>query len=110
MSRGQLVAVGLARRLRQPDRHQLTRVIPLVGRGGQVHAVIALQPHQPPVQARRQHFRDFGLAGARLAFQKQRPLHRQRQMHRRGQFMIGDISLVRQQLRGLRDGRGKRRH
>ena len=102
---GQLVAVGVAGGLGQADRHELAGVVPLVRGGGDVHAVVALQPHQAAVQAGGQHLGDLGLAGAGLAFQEQRAAHRQRQMHRRGQLLVGDVALVGEQLGGVGDRR-----
>jgi len=43
--RGQPPLVPVPAGLRQAYRHQLPGMVPFVGRGGQVHAVIALQPH-----------------------------------------------------------------
>ena len=102
---GEFVAVGLAGGLGEADRHELAGVVPFIGRGGDVHAVVALQPHQAAIQAGGQHLGDLGLAGARLAFQEQRAAHRQRQVHRGGQFLIGDVALVGKQLRGVGDRR-----
>ena len=66
-----------------------------------VHAVVALQPHQAAAQAGGEHLGDFGLAGSGLAFQEQRPAHRQREVHRGGQILVGDVALVREQCGGL---------
>ena len=105
---GELVAVGLAGGFGETDRHELTGVVPLVSRGGEVHAVIALQPDQAAAEAGGEHLGDLGLAGAGLALQEQRPLHGKREMHRRGQFAVGDIAVLGEQAGGFRNRTGKR--
>ena len=110
MSLASSPAIGLPGGLGQPDRHELAGMIPFVGGRRQVHAVVALQPHQPAPQARGQHLGDLGLAGAGLALQEQRPAHRQRQMHRGRQFLVGDVALVGEQLGGVGDGRRQSGH
>ena len=107
---GQFVAVGLAGGLGKADRHELARVVPLIGSGRQVHAIVALQSDQPAAQAGGQHLGDLGLAGAGLAFQEQRAAHRQRQVHSGRQLLVGDVALVGKQFRGVGDGRGESRH
>jgi hypothetical protein len=67
--------IRLARRLGQAYGHQLLGVVPLVRCRGQVHAVVALQSHQPPSQPGRQHLRDLRLARPRLTLQEQRAPH-----------------------------------
>ena len=79
--------------LGEADRHQLAGVIPLVGSGGQVHAVIALQANQTAVEAGSEDLGNFGLARARLAFQEQWALHDHRQMYGGRQFQVGDVAV-----------------
>ena len=67
---GQLAAVGHAGCLGEADRHQLAGVVPFIGRGGKVHAVVALQADQAAAEPGGEHLGDLGLAGAGLAFEK----------------------------------------
>ena len=105
----QRLAVRLARGFGEADRHQLLRVVPLIGRGREVEPVIALQPDKVARQHLRQHLRDLGLAGPRFAFEEERPAHAQREMHRGGQRAVGDIAAGREQRLGFLD-RGGNRH
>ena len=107
--RRQLLAIGIAGGFRQPDRDHLRGAVPLIDRGGDVEAFIALQPDQLAPQRRRQHLCDFGLADAGLAFEKQRPAHAQRQIGHRRQRTLGEIAARGQQLEHRIDGFGQRR-
>ena len=69
------LAVVLAFGLGDADRDHLRGVVPLVDRGGDVEALVALQPDQPAAERRGQHLGDLGLADAGLAFEEQRPAH-----------------------------------
>ena len=66
-----MLAFGLG----EPDRDHLRGVVPLVDRGRDVEALVALQADQPAAERRRQHLGDLGLADAGLAFEEQRPAH-----------------------------------
>ena len=62
----------LAARLEQPDLEHLARVVPLVDRGVDVEALVALEPDQPRAEARREDLGELGLADARLALEEER--------------------------------------
>src|SRR6185312_5991164 len=95
--------------LGEADLYHLPRVVPFVDRGGDVEPLIALQPDQPPLQRRRQHLGDLGLADPGLAFEKQRPLQVQGEVHRRRQAAVGDVVGAAQHRQALLDRGGKRR-
>ena len=107
---GEHVAVGLAGGLGQADRHELAGVVPFIGGGGDVHAVVALQADQAAVEAGGEDLGDLGLAGAGLAFQEQRAAHRQGQVDRGGQVLVGDVALGGEESGGFGDGRGQCGH
>ena len=81
-------------------------MVPFIGGSGEVQPVIALQPHQTPAEPGGQNLGDLGLSGAGLAFEKERALHGERQMHRGGELPVGNIALRGQQRGGLGDGGG----
>ncbi len=110
MSLASSPGIGPARGLGEADRHELPRVVPLVGGGRQVHAVVALQPNQPAPEPGGQHLGDLGLSGAGFAFQEQRAAHRQRQVHRGGELQIRDVALFGEKSGGVGDSRGQFGH
>ncbi len=79
-------------------------MVPLIGGGGEVHAVIALQAHEAAAEPGGEHLGDLGLAGAGLALKKKRAAHRQRQVHGGGELAVGDIAVLGQQARAVGDG------
>ena len=85
------VAVVLAFGLGEADGDHLRGVIPLIDRGGDVEALVALQPDQPAAEGRRQHLGDLGLADAGLAFEEHRPAHLQREIEHRAERAVGEI-------------------
>ena len=62
-----------ALRLEQPDLQHLTRVVPLVDRGADVEALVALQADEPRAEGVREHLGQLGLADARLTLEEDRP-------------------------------------
>ncbi len=78
-------------RLGETDLDHLPGIIPFVHRRGDIEPLVALQANEPPRERRRQDLGNFGLADPGLAFEKQRPLQVQRQMHRRRQAAVGDV-------------------
>jgi len=103
---GELVAIGIAGGFREPDRDHLRRTVPLIDRGGDVETFIALQPDQLAAKRGRQHFCNFGLADAGLAFEEQRPAHAQRQIRHRRQRALREIAARRQEFEHRIDGTG----
>ena len=85
------LAVVLALRLGGADRDHLRGVVPLVDRGRDVEALVALQPDQPAAERLRQHLGDLGLADAGLAFEEDRPAHLQRQEQHGRERAVGEI-------------------
>ena len=85
------VAVVLALRLGDADRDHLRGIVPLVDRGGDVEALVALQADQPAAERRGQHLGDLGLADAGLAFEEQRPAHLERQIEHGAERAVGEI-------------------
>ena len=94
----QIVAGGTGRRaerapggLREADREQLPRVVPLVDGLGDVDALVALQPDQRGGQRGAERFCGGGLSGARLALEQ----HRLAEPHRAEQggreTLVGEI-------------------
>ena len=61
-------------------------------------------------QRARQHLGDLGLADPGLAFEKQRPVKVQRQMHRRREAAIGDVIGTAEQREGVVDSGGESGH
>ena len=96
----------LARRLRQPQRHDLARVVPLVQRARGVESFVALQPQHRRADEARRRLRQFGLADARFAFEKQRPLHLEGEKERSREFAAGEILLLAQAGERFIDRRG----
>ncbi len=86
--------VGAASGLQQPDLEHLARVVPLVHRGVDVEALVALQPDQPRAEAAREHLGELGLADARLALEQQRPLELEREEHRGRDRSVGDVAAL----------------
>ena len=99
--------IDVAGRLQQPDVQQLPRVVPLVNGLAYVQPLVALQPDEARAQRRRQHLGDLRLADARLAFEEERPLQRQREVDRHRQRAVGDVQLAAQRLLQFVDGRGR---
>ena len=64
--------IGLAARLEQPDLEHLARVVPLVDRGVDVEALVALEADEPGAEGRGQDLGQLGLADAGLALEEQR--------------------------------------
>ena len=83
--------LGLAARLEQPDLEHLARVVPLVDRGVDVEALVALEPDQPRAERRREDLGELGLADPGLALEQQRPAELERQEDRRRERSIGDV-------------------
>ena len=88
------------------DRNHLRRVVPLVHRGSDVEAFVALQPDQAPAQRRRQYFGDLGLADPGFAFEKDRPAHFQRQKQHGAKRAIGQVVALAKQIDGGVDRSG----
>ena len=101
-------AVVLALGLGDADGDHLRGVIPLVDRGGDVEALVALQPDQPAAKRRRQHLGDLGLANAGLALEEDRPAHLKRQIKHRAERAVGEIFGLGQEVDGGID-RGRER-
>ncbi len=93
-----------ARRFREADLDHLARVVPLVGRLGDVQALVALQPDQLAAESGGDHLGQLGLADPRFALEKQRPLHRQAEIKRRGEAAVGHVIGLAEQLVRLVDG------
>jgi len=87
----------LAGSFSQPDFDHLPLVVPFVDRGGGIEAFVTLQPHQLAAERGGNDFRDFGLADARRAFDKQRPAHPEREKKRGREAALGDVIPAREQ-------------
>ena len=85
--------VDLAARFEQPDLEHLARVVPLVDRGVDVQALVALEADEPRPERCREHLRELRLADARLALEQQRAAELEREEHRRRQGAIGDVAV-----------------
>ena len=83
--------LGLAARLQQPDLEHLARVVPLVDRGVDVEALVALEPDEPRAERRGEDLGELGLADAGLALEQQRPAELERQEDRRRERAVGDV-------------------
>ena len=88
------VAIDAPLRLREPDLDHLPRVVPLVYRGGSVKPFVTLQPHQLASKRDRQHLRDLRLAHSRLALEKQRPPHLEREEYAGGEAAISNVVVM----------------
>ena len=69
-----------------------------------VEAFVALQPNELGAEARSEDLGDVGLADARLALEKERPLQLQGEVDRRRQPAVGDVTLTLEQGLELLDG------
>ena len=87
-------AVDLALRFGKPNLDHLPRVIPLVHRRRRVEAFVALQADQLAAERGCQHLGDLRLAHARLAFEEQRPPHRQGEKYAGRQATVGEIVVL----------------
>ena len=76
-------AVAIAGGLGEADRHHLRRIVPLVDRGCDVEALVALQADQLAPEALREHLGDLRLADAGLALQQDRPSEPKAEEHDR---------------------------
>ena len=83
---------------------QLTGVVPVVDGLRCVDALVALQPDELAAGPAAEHLGHLGLADAGLALEQQRPLQRQRQEHRRGQALVGQVAVQAERLRRRRRG------
>ena len=85
------LAIVLAFGLGDADGDHLRRVVPFIDGGGDIEALVALQPDQPAAERRGQHLGDFGLADTGLAFEKDRPAHFQREKQHGAERPVGEI-------------------
>ena len=83
--------LGLATRLEQADLEHLPRVVPLVDRGVDVEALVALEPDEAGAETGGEHLRELGLADARLAFEQQRTAQLQREEYGRRERPVRDV-------------------
>jgi hypothetical protein len=88
---GKARAVDVAGRLGEADLDHLRHRVPLVDRGGDVEALIALQADQLAAEDAREDLGDLGLADARLAFEEQRPAHPQGEEQNGREVAPGDV-------------------
>ncbi len=84
-------AVDHAFGLRQPDRHHLRGVVPLVDGRGDVQPLVALQPDQLAAERSGEHLGDLRLADPRLSFQQDGPTHLEGEEHDGRQRAVGDV-------------------
>ena len=89
------LVVGLAACLAQPDLEHLARVVPLVDRGRDVEALVALEPDEPAAEHRREDLGDLGLADARLALEQDRPAELEAQEDDGRERPVGDVVMLR---------------
>ena len=82
----------------QPDVHQLSADIPLIGGLGNVQTFVTLQPDEWSLDQRRQGFGQLRLANACFALEKQRPAQLQAEKERSAQSAIGHIAERRQAI------------
>ncbi len=83
--------VRLAAGLEQPDLQHLARVVPLVDRGVDVEALVALEPDQAGTEARGQDLGELRLADAGLALEEQRAAELQGEEDGRGERPVRDV-------------------
>ena len=100
----QRMTVRPARGFCGADRNHLFGKVPLVDGGRGIKPLIALQADQAAAKGGGQCLGNLGLAGARLAFQKQRAPQPKRQKGHRGQRPAADIVLAGQKLLNGVDG------
>ena len=91
----------LAARLQQPDLEHLARVVPLVDRGVDVEALVALEADEPGAEARGEDLGELRLADAGLALEEQRPAELQRQEDRRRERPVGDVVAAAEVVRSV---------
>jgi hypothetical protein len=96
----------------QPDREQLTRVVPLVECRSGVQPLEALESQELLARRGGEGLRDLGLAAPRFALDEERLTQLPREVHGHRQLGIGDVPLAGQEfdhLGGSRPGRGRTR-
>ena len=79
------------RTFEQSNLENLPRVVPLVDGVADVEALVALQANQLRAERGGEDLGHLGLADARLAFEKQRPLQAQREIGRHGEPSPGNV-------------------
>jgi hypothetical protein len=84
--------VGLAASLEQPNLEHLARVVPLVDRGVDVEALVALEADEPRPEGGREDLRELRLADAGLALEEQRPPQLEPEEDRRRDRAVGDVA------------------
>ncbi len=92
-------AAGFATGFGGTQVQQLTRIVPVVDGLGSVDTFVALQADEFAACPSADHLGDFGLADPGFAFQEQWTLQGQRQEHRRGQPIVGQVSVQAERLR-----------
>ena len=97
---------GLAARLEQPDLEHLARVVPLVDRGVDVEALVALEPDERRPEAGRKDLGQLRLADAGLAFEQQRAPELERQEDRRRERAVRDVVALAEVVGQRLDGAG----
>ncbi len=100
------LAVVRAFGLGDADRDHLRGIVPLVNRCRDIETFVALQPDEMTGERRREHLGDLGLADARLAFEKQRPAHLEREKEHGRERPVGEIIGRREQIEGGVDRNG----
>ena len=100
--RAVLVALGLG----DADGDHLRGIIPFIDRGCDVEALVALQPDEAASERRGQDLGDLGLADFRLAFEKNRSAHFQRQKQHRAKRTVGQIFGLGEEIDGGVNGNG----
>ncbi len=95
-----LVAVGglAQRRFEQPNFEDLARVVPLVDRMRDVEALITLQPDQRRPERGGEDLGQLRLADPGFAFEEERPLQSQREVHRNREGALGHVVLTAKRL------------
>jgi hypothetical protein len=80
--------------LRHPHPEHLARVVPLVEGGGDVEALVALQPDELGSPQPRQDLGDLGLPHAGVALDEEGLLQVLHEEQRRGDGVVGDVALA----------------
>jgi len=90
------VTARFAARLEQPDLEHLTGIVPLVHGRVDVQPLITLQPDQLRLENSGERAADVGLPDTRFAFDEQRAIEREGEIHRCGEVAVGDVPLGRE--------------
>src|SRR5262249_4963317 len=73
---------------------QLARIVPFVGSLREVESLVALEPYELGIESLGEHAREHRLTDAGRAFEEQRPLEAQREVHAHRERVVDDVTVL----------------